>query len=126
VGEIARRAFPGGKSAFVLFWFDLDLILLFDPPSWFDSKPTYALGLGPMANYKHTWDISTIPDEILIPEAGRRLNAKRKTRAGGHNGGRRFSEDRCPCGKMTRQRAEKRNHQCAAASKRGQPVQTGR
>ncbi len=36
-----------------------------------------------------------------------------------HAGGRPKSPDRCPCGAMTRERAEKRGHRCAAAAPRG-------
>lgn len=40
------------------------------------------------------------------------LRALRKTH--GKSTGRRRSKDRCPCGVMTRQRAEKRRHKCVA------------
>lgn len=53
--------------------------------------------------------MSTIPDDILASEVGRRNNLKRKTRAGG-----RPTEPRCACGKMTVRRAASRGHVCEA------------
>jgi hypothetical protein len=57
-------------------------------------------------------DPTTIPDKVLYAEAGRRANKLRVTHAAGP--GRPALEDRCPCGIMTRDRAEKRNHNCQA------------
>ena len=37
---------------------------------------------------------------------------RRAARENGMLGGRPRSKDRCPCGEMTRYRAQKRNHQC--------------
>lgn len=53
-----------------------------------------------------------IPEADLLRIAGAALSAKRKTRAGGRNGGAPRSADRCPCGAMTKRRAEQRNHRC--------------
>jgi hypothetical protein len=45
----------------------------------------------------------------LLSEAARRMNAARKTRSGGHAGGRpRSNAKRCPCGAMTLKRAQAR------------------
>lgn len=63
-------------------------------------------------NYKPTWDLSTIPDDLIIQEAGRRRAAMRQTYSGGRNGGRPPVTKRCPCGAMTKQRAKLRNHLC--------------
>jgi hypothetical protein len=40
------------------------------------------------------------------------LQALRKTKTGGRNGGRPKTAQRCPCGAMTLKRAEQRNHRC--------------
>ena len=40
------------------------------------------------------------------------LQALRKTKSGGRNGGRPKSLDRCACGAMTLKRASLRNHRC--------------
>lgn len=44
------------------------------------------------------------------------LQALRKTKSGGRNGGRPLVKERCPCGLMTKARAEKRNHRCPTPS----------
>lgn len=44
------------------------------------------------------------------------LNALRRTKTGGRNGGRPRTAPRCPCGAMTLKRAKQRNHRCAAAN----------
>jgi hypothetical protein len=56
-------------------------------------------------------DPKTIPDEVLYSERGRRNNALRKVHSGGKDG-RPPDTSRCPCGEMTRDRAQKRNHKC--------------
>jgi hypothetical protein len=56
-------------------------------------------------------DPATIPDQVLTSEWGRRRSARGKVHSGGRG---RWIADRCPCGKMTRARAEKRNHKCIA------------
>jgi len=40
------------------------------------------------------------------------LQALRKTKTGGRNGGRPRTAPRCPCGAMTAARAKQRNHRC--------------
>lgn len=52
----------------------------------------------------------------LPTTAAAALNALRRTKTGGRNGGRPRTAPRCPCGQMTLKRAEQRNHRCAAAS----------
>ena len=54
----------------------------------------------------------TIPEADLLRLAGAAMAAKRATKSGGRNGGRPRTADRCPCGEMTRARAEKRGHRC--------------
>lgn len=44
------------------------------------------------------------------------LQALRKTKSGGRNGGRPFAKERCPCGLMTKARADKRNHRCDSST----------
>ena len=56
-------------------------------------------------------DPATIPGQVLLSEWGRRRSARRKVHSGERG---RWIADRCPCGKMTRARAEKRNHKCIA------------
>lgn len=54
------------------------------------------------------------PSKQARSEAGRLLNSLRKTRSGGHNGGRpRSGAPRCACGEMTLKRALARGHKCA-------------
>ena len=65
-------------------------------------------------NYNLSWDLSTIPNDVFKREDSRRKNLLRTTRSGGHNGGRKRSPDRCPCGKWTRLGALKRLHKCTA------------
>jgi hypothetical protein len=60
-----------------------------------------------MRKWSPTFDVKTIPDDILASEVGRRNNLKRKTRAGG-----RPVEPRCSCGAMTARRAASRGHKC--------------
>ena len=50
----------------------------------------------------------------LPTTAAAELQALRRTRTGGRNGGRPRTAPRCPCGEMTLRRAEQRNHRCAA------------
>lgn len=45
-------------------------------------------------------------------ELGRALQALRKTKTGGRNGGPPLRYPRCPCGAMTAARALQRNHKC--------------
>lgn len=52
----------------------------------------------------------------LPTTAAAELQALRRTRTGGRNGGRPRTAPRCPCGEMTLNRAKQRNHRCAVAS----------
>lgn len=52
---------------------------------------------------------STLPSRIA-----RKMNAARKTKSGGTNGGRPRCPDRCPCGETTIKRAAARRHVCSA------------
>lgn len=65
-----------------------------------------------MRKWSPTFDIKTVPDNILASEMGRRNAAKRKNPSGGRNGGRPKSEDRCPCGASTLTRARARSFDC--------------
>ena len=49
-------------------------------------------------------------------ELGRSLQALRKTKTGGRNGGPPLRYPRCPCGLMTAARALQRNHKCQPAA----------
>jgi len=62
--------------------------------------------------WRESFDMTTIPDEVFFSELGRRRSNMRQTF--GHGNGRPLVEDRCPCGLMTRTRAEKRKHKCVA------------
>jgi hypothetical protein len=46
----------------------------------------------------------------LTPDQARAMSAARSSHAPGS--GRRRVKDRCPCGRFTRQRAQKRGHRC--------------
>lgn len=49
---------------------------------------------------------------------GRALQSLRKTKSGGHNGGRpRSAGPRCACGKMTAKRAKARGHHCGESAR---------
>ena len=64
--------------------------------------------MGRMPNCPHC-------DEELTPsQVGALYAALRKTKAGGHKGGRPRITERCPCGKYSVALAAKRNHQCKA------------
>lgn len=62
--------------------------------------------------WRETFDMTTIPDEVFFSELGRRRSNMRQTF--GHGPGRVPIADRCACGLMSRTRAEKRNHKCVA------------
>jgi hypothetical protein len=50
-----------------------------------------------MTAYRPTWDLSTIPDDRLRSEWGRRNSGRRKVKRGGTSGGR--HPQPTPCGK---------------------------
>lgn len=51
-----------------------------------------------------------LPEEEILRLAGAIQSARRKTRAPGT--GRPRTMERCPCGAMTKRRAEQRKHRC--------------
>lgn len=55
-------------------------------------------------------DLSTVPDEVILSEAGRRQNARRKARGGGIGGGRPKVLKRCPNCRRKFGVAEMRKH----------------
>jgi len=57
-----------------------------------------------------TFDMTSVPDDVLASEHGRRNNLKRKTKGAGK--GRPRSEDRCACGQFTKHTAQLRRHVC--------------
>jgi hypothetical protein len=64
--------------------------------------------------YKPTWDIESIPDEVLYPEIGRRNAARRKSAGGFREGaGRKPEMVRCPrCGASVSKTEALRGHGC--------------
>jgi len=65
--------------------------------------------------YKPTWDLASIPDQMLLSEIGRR-NAARRTTAGGARpgAGRKPQMVKCPrgCGRMVTKTQALRGHGC--------------
>lgn len=61
-------------------------------------------------------DLSAIPDDVIAKETGKRWEARRRTKSGGHNGGRPpgsvSNKPRCPCGANTLARAAARCWKC--------------
>lgn len=47
-----------------------------------------------MVKYSPRWDMTTVPDDVLYAEVGRRNSAKRKTHGAGPG-----RPPTCPCGK---------------------------
>jgi len=52
--------------------------------------------------------------ELTPAEVGALYSALRKTKAGGHKGGRPREAERCPCGKFTVHTAAVKRHKCKA------------
>jgi hypothetical protein len=65
--------------------------------------------------YKPTWDLQSIPDDVFRSEIGRRSAARRKT-AGGYreNAGRKPEMVPCPrgCGQIVSKTEAQRGHGC--------------
>jgi hypothetical protein len=67
-----------------------------------------------MAEYKPTWNMGSIPDEVLYSEVGRR-NAARRTTAGGYRpgAGRKPTLVKClRCGQQVTKTQARRGHSC--------------
>ena len=63
--------------------------------------------------YRETWDLSSIPEEVLKSEWARRNSMRRETHTGGHNGGRPVEYVPCPrCGKQVTKTEARRGHGC--------------
>ncbi len=68
-----------------------------------------------MQHYKPSWNIESIPDEVLYSEVGRRNAARRKTAGGSRPGAGRPRElVKCPrgCGRMVTKTEARRGHGC--------------
>ncbi len=68
-----------------------------------------------MAEYKPTWNLATVPDEVFYAEAARRMTERRKTAGGSRPGAGRPRElVKCPrgCGRMVTKTEARRGHGC--------------
>jgi hypothetical protein len=65
-----------------------------------------------MRKWSDTFDMSSVPDNVLKSEWARRNNARRIK----PKGGRPKSADRCPCRKYTIHTAQVRRHKCEVAT----------
>jgi hypothetical protein len=67
-----------------------------------------------VAEYKSTWNLETIPDELFYAESARRMTARRKVSGGPRPGaGRPIQLARCPrCGEKVTKTQATRGHGC--------------
>lgn len=68
-----------------------------------------------MSDYKPSWNLASIPDEALLSEAGKRIQARRINAGGYREGaGRKPELVKCPrCGQTVSKTEARRGHGCA-------------
>lgn len=82
-----------------------------------DAAAAQLISIGAEQSPEYGQAAAAVRELLELPTtAAAALNALRRTKTGGRNGGRPRTAPRCPCGQMTLMRAEQRNHRCAAAN----------
>jgi len=67
-----------------------------------------------MADYKPSWNLETVPDDVFYSESARRMTERRKVSGGFREGaGRKPEMVRCPrCGASVTKTEARRGHGC--------------